>query len=93
MAEKRRRPVVTEGQAKQAEDVLRYVYNKAEVLKGREVAWEGKRLPGWIGTEVANQIKNGADMLTKALKTEGIDCKCRKGKARWNCSCTLARRR
>lgn len=98
MATKRRRPVVTEGQAKQAEDVLRYLYNKGEQLKSREVQWEGRKLPGWIATEVANQIKNGASMLTKALKTEGIDCKCKlgaksQGIRRWNCSCSLAGRR
>lgn len=102
MAAKRKRPVVTAGQAKQAEDVLRYLYNKGEGLTRREVHWEGRKLPGWIATEVANQIKNGAQMLTKALRTEGIDCKCRlgaksQGIRRWNCSWSLmkhsARRR
>ena len=85
MATKRRRPVVTAGQAKQAEDVLRYLYNKGERAMDEQSYYIG------------SQLHNGAGVLTSVLKGEGVDCACRIDKdllfRRWNCSCRLARRR
>lgn len=84
MATKRRTRVVTAGQAKQAEDVLRYLYNKGEVLMKDEFYYQG------------GQLQNGADVLSRVLVEEGINCVCkvgdyRQGIRRWDCSC-LARR-
>lgn len=86
MATKRKRPVVTAGQAKQAEDVLRYLYNKGERLMDEELYYQGA------------QIHNGAGVLGSVLRAEGIDCKCdisRTGQRPriWNCSCSLAGKR
>ena len=82
MATKQKRRVVTEGQAKQAEDVLRYLYNKGEGLMRAESYSKG------------GELQNGADVLRDVLAGEGINCACRIGDKsqrirRWNCSCRI----